>query len=75
MIVCLHECLNSALKDKITSVLAQVLKCYAALVEVTPYKRLKPGLISEVVHNVNPLLYHKGMFPSWSVISSPSKRN
>ncbi|XP_045475927.1 HEAT repeat-containing protein 6 [Harmonia axyridis] len=59
MILKLHECLSLALKDKITSVLAQVLKCYAALIEGTPYHPLSPGLITEIVRNVNPFLQHK----------------
>lgn len=36
-----------------------VLKCFAALVQATPYHRLAPGLITKVIRNVKSFTYHK----------------
>jgi hypothetical protein len=55
----LHKCLNLALGERSIPVLVMVLKCLAALVQATPYHRLAPGLVTKVVRNVKPFVYHK----------------
>lgn len=58
----LHRCLSLALNDSSVLVLTQVLKCFAALVQATPYHKLEAGLISKAVRNVKTYIYHKGDF-------------
>ncbi|XP_044253365.1 HEAT repeat-containing protein 6 [Tribolium madens] len=55
----LHKCLSLALSAHSIPVLTMVLKCFAALVQATPYHRLAPGLITKVIRNVKPFIYHK----------------
>ena len=55
----LHKCLSLSLSALSVPVLTLVLKCFAALVQATPYHRLGPGLITRVIRNVKPFIYHK----------------
>lgn len=61
----LHKGLSKALQEMLASVLIQVLKCYAALVQATPYHRLPSGLITEVVRNVKPFIYYRGEYVNY----------
>ncbi|XP_011343049.1 HEAT repeat-containing protein 6 isoform X2 [Ooceraea biroi] len=47
------------LTEKNVAVLTHALKCTAALVEGTPYERLKPGLATKLVRNCRLYLVHK----------------
>ncbi|CAG9812627.1 unnamed protein product [Phaedon cochleariae] len=53
----LHRGLSLALTEKFALVLTQILKCFAALVQATPYHRMSPGLITKVVRNLKPLIH------------------
>lgn len=59
----LHQslCMALAMENSIL-VIIQLLKCLAALIQNTPYHRLKTGLITQLVENVRPYLRHKGNF-------------
>jgi len=50
------------LAEKNVAVLTHALKCTAALVQGTPYERLKPGLATKLVRNCKPHIFHKGTF-------------
>ncbi|XP_021942024.1 HEAT repeat-containing protein 6 isoform X3 [Zootermopsis nevadensis] len=56
----LHQslCMALAMENSIL-VIIQLLKCLAALIQNTPYHRLKTGLITQLVENVRPYLRHK----------------
>jgi hypothetical protein len=59
----LHQSLCMALAmENSVPVITQLLKCLAALIQNTPYHRLKPGLITHLVGNVRPYLRHKGNY-------------
>ncbi|KAL0109338.1 hypothetical protein PUN28_014428 [Cardiocondyla obscurior] len=47
------------LAEKNIAVLTHALKCTAALVQGTPYERLKPGLATKLVRNCKPHIFHK----------------
>lgn len=47
------------LAEKNVAVLTHTLKCTAALVQGTPYERLKPGLATKLVRNCKPHIFHK----------------
>ncbi|XP_012214911.1 HEAT repeat-containing protein 6 isoform X2 [Linepithema humile] len=47
------------LAEKNVAVLTHALKCTAALVQSTPYERLKPGLATKLVRNCRPHIFHK----------------
>ncbi|XP_050445036.1 HEAT repeat-containing protein 6 isoform X2 [Cataglyphis hispanica] len=47
------------LAEKNVTVLTHTLKCTAALVQATPYERLKPGLATKLVRNCRPHIFHK----------------
>lgn len=49
------------LAEKNVAVLTHALKCTAALVQGTPYERLKPGLAAKLVRNCKPHIFHKGI--------------
>lgn len=49
------------LAEKNVAVLTHALKCTAALVQSTPYERLKPGLATKLVRNCRPHIFHKGI--------------
>lgn len=55
----LHKSLCLALNQVSAPVLTQVLKCLAALVQATPYHRMENGLITKMIRNVKPLIYHR----------------
>lgn len=57
----LHHCLSLALNENSTPVLTQNLKCFAALVQATPYYKLEPGIVAKVVRNVKGYVQHKGL--------------
>lgn len=48
------------LTEKNATVLTHALKCTAALVEGTPYERLKPGLATKLARNCRPHIFYKG---------------
>ncbi|XP_018299904.1 HEAT repeat-containing protein 6 isoform X1 [Mycetomoellerius zeteki] len=47
------------LTEKNVTMLMHALKCAAALVQGTPYERLKPGLATKLVRNCKPHIFHK----------------
>ncbi|XP_011644607.1 HEAT repeat-containing protein 6 [Pogonomyrmex barbatus] len=47
------------LAEKNVAVLTHALKCTAALVQGTPYERLKPGLTTKLARNCRPYIFHK----------------
>ncbi|XP_011690011.1 PREDICTED: HEAT repeat-containing protein 6 isoform X2 [Wasmannia auropunctata] len=47
------------LAEQNVAVLTHALKCTAALVQGTPYERLKPGLATKLVRNCKPHIFHK----------------
>ncbi|KAJ8927250.1 hypothetical protein NQ314_020301 [Rhamnusium bicolor] len=51
--------LSLALNEMSVPVLTQVLKCFAALVQATPYHRMSQGIITKVVRNVKRFIYYK----------------
>ncbi|VEN58081.1 unnamed protein product [Callosobruchus maculatus] len=59
MITELHRSLSLTLHEMSIPVLTQALKCYAALVQATPYHRMSSKLMTKVIRNVKPFLYHK----------------
>lgn len=59
MIIELHRALCFALTDNSSQVVTKVLKCLAALVQATPYHKMPRGLITKIVRNVKPFIYHK----------------
>ncbi|KAL3272750.1 hypothetical protein HHI36_014211 [Cryptolaemus montrouzieri] len=59
MIIELHRYLSLALSEKVVPVLQQVLKCYAALVQTSPYHRLNSGLITKVVRSMRQFVQYK----------------
>nr|CAI5828887.1 unnamed protein product [Callosobruchus analis] len=59
MITELHRSLSLTLHEMSIPVLTQALKCYAALVQATPYHRISSKLMTKVIRNVKPFLYHK----------------
>lgn len=50
------------------AVLTHGLKCAAALVQGTPYTRLKTGLATKLMRNCRPYIFHKGI----SIVNIPS---
>lgn len=54
-----------AVNESSVPVLHQVLKCLAALIQTSPYHRLKQGYITKIVRNVKGLIYHKGMINNY----------
>lgn len=54
-----HKCLCAALNDNFLPALTQTLKCLSLLVQVTPYHKLAPGLITTVIANVKPFIRHR----------------
>ncbi|CAH0563740.1 unnamed protein product [Brassicogethes aeneus] len=55
----LHKGLCLALNDFSIPVVTQILKCMAALVQASPYHKLPKGLITKVVRNTKPFIFHK----------------
>ncbi|EFN82609.1 HEAT repeat-containing protein 6 [Harpegnathos saltator] len=56
----LHFTLSLVLfTEKNVAVLTHALKCTAALVQGTPYERLKSGLVNKLVRNCRPHIFHK----------------
>lgn len=49
------------------AVLTHGLKCAAALVQGTPYTRLKTGLVTKLMRNCRPYIFHKGI----SIVNIP----
>lgn len=47
--------------EKNVAVLTHALKCTAALIQGTPYERLKSGLVNKLVRNCRPHIFHKGI--------------
>lgn len=61
MIVCLHKVLTTILdneRNRAATIVA--LKCCAALVQATPYHKMKEGLITQLVMSTRKFLVHKG---------------
>lgn len=56
----LHKGLSLALNEMSIPVLTQILKCFAALVQATPYHRMSQGIITKVIRNVKSFIYYKG---------------
>nr|XP_022905160.1 HEAT repeat-containing protein 6 isoform X1 [Onthophagus taurus]XP_022905161.1 HEAT repeat-containing protein 6 isoform X1 [Onthophagus taurus]XP_022905163.1 HEAT repeat-containing protein 6 isoform X1 [Onthophagus taurus]XP_022905164.1 HEAT repeat-containing protein 6 isoform X1 [Onthophagus taurus] len=56
IVVELHRTLRLALNDVSANVQRQVLKCFAALVQATPYHRLRPGLLTRNVRSLKRFL-------------------
>lgn len=62
MIKELHFTLSLVLNsDKNVAVLTHALKCAAALIQGTPYARLKTGLATKLMRNCRPYIFHKGI--------------
>nr|CAH7726599.1 unnamed protein product [Callosobruchus chinensis] len=59
MIIELHRSLSLTLHEMSIPVLTQALKCYAALIQATPYHRISNKLMTKVIRNVKPFLYHR----------------
>ncbi|KAJ8722117.1 hypothetical protein PYW08_004519 [Mythimna loreyi] len=60
MITCLHKVLNSILEsERSHAVIIVALKCCAALVQATPYHKMKEGLISQLVMSTRKFLVHR----------------
>ncbi|XP_035439500.2 HEAT repeat-containing protein 6 [Spodoptera frugiperda] len=60
MIVCLHKVLTTILdneRNRAATIVA--LKCCAALVQATPYHKMKEGLITQLVMSTRKFLVHK----------------
>ncbi|KAL1517072.1 hypothetical protein ABEB36_000884 [Hypothenemus hampei] len=55
----IHNKLSITLYHHSSMVLAQTLKCFAALIQATPYNRIQMNLITKIVRNVKPLVFHK----------------
>lgn len=63
MIKELHFTLSLILfTEKNVTVLTHALKCTAALIQGTPYERLKPGLATKLVRNCRSHIFHKGIY-------------
>lgn len=61
VITCLHKVLVGILdNERNHAVIIVALKCCAALVQATPYHRMKDGLISELVRSTRKFLVHRG---------------
>jgi hypothetical protein len=59
----LHQSLCTAVAtENSVLVIVQLLKCLAALILNTPYRRLKPGLMTQLVESVTPYMRHKGNY-------------
>ncbi|XP_050301710.1 HEAT repeat-containing protein 6 [Anthonomus grandis grandis] len=54
-----HNNLCLALNQTSAPVLAQVLKCLAALVQATPYHKIPAGLITKIVRHIKTLVCHR----------------
>ncbi|KOB75437.1 putative HEAT repeat containing 6 [Operophtera brumata] len=60
IITCMHRVLNSILEaERSHAVILVALKCCAALVQATPYHKMKEGLISELVKSARKFLIHR----------------
>ncbi|KAK5641733.1 hypothetical protein RI129_010280 [Pyrocoelia pectoralis] len=59
MVTDLHKCLRLALNENYVTVLLQVFKCLAALVQASPYHRLMPGIIQKIIRNVKIYITHR----------------
>ncbi|KAJ2949139.1 hypothetical protein O0L34_g6080 [Tuta absoluta] len=60
MITCMHKVLVSILdSERNHAVIIVTLKCCAALVQATPYHKMKEGLISELVRATRKFLVHR----------------
>lgn len=75
MIKELHFTLSFILNgEKNVAVLTHGLKCVAALIQGTPYARLKTGLATTLMRNCRPYIFHKGIYHStlcsqkWDII-------
>ncbi|KAG8288417.1 HEAT repeat-containing protein 6 [Homalodisca vitripennis] len=62
----LHQCMVRSLK---TTGSMSVLHCACSLVDVTPYHRMKPGLLTPLVHAALPQLRHKEMVVSVAALT------
>ncbi|KAH9644896.1 hypothetical protein HF086_007984 [Spodoptera exigua] len=62
MIVCLHKVLTNILESERThAVIIVALKCCAALVQATPYHKMKEGLITQLVMATRKFLVHRAV--------------
>ncbi|KAF5291427.1 hypothetical protein FQR65_LT01738 [Abscondita terminalis] len=59
MLTNLHKCLSLALNENCLTVLLQVLKCLAALVQASPYHKLTPGMTKKIIRNVKMYIAHR----------------
>ncbi|XP_047029951.1 HEAT repeat-containing protein 6 [Helicoverpa zea] len=60
MITCLHKVFTSILdSERSHAVIIVALKCCAALVQATPYHKMKEGLISQLVMSTRKFLVHR----------------
>ncbi|CAB3261513.1 unnamed protein product [Arctia plantaginis] len=60
MIICMHKVLHSILEsERSHAVIIVALKCCAALVQATPYHKMKEGLITELVMATRKFLVHR----------------
>ncbi|XP_049873203.1 HEAT repeat-containing protein 6 [Pectinophora gossypiella] len=60
VITCMHKVLVGILdSDRSHTVIIVTLKCCAALVQATPYHKMKDGLISELVRSTRKFLVHR----------------
>ncbi|XP_031353548.1 HEAT repeat-containing protein 6-like isoform X2 [Photinus pyralis] len=59
MVTDLHRCLSLALNENYVTVLLQVFKCLAALVQASPYHKLMPGIARKVIRNVKVYINHR----------------
>ncbi|XP_026735223.1 HEAT repeat-containing protein 6 isoform X1 [Trichoplusia ni] len=60
MITCMHKVLNSILEtERSHAVIIIALKCCAALVQATPYHKMKEGLLSQLVLSTRKFLVHR----------------
>ncbi|KAK4874117.1 hypothetical protein RN001_013477 [Aquatica leii] len=59
MVTELHKCLSLALNENSVTVLHQVLKCLAALVQASPYHKLAPGISKKIIRNVKIYVAHR----------------
>ncbi|XP_075977882.1 HEAT repeat-containing protein 6 [Anticarsia gemmatalis] len=60
MITCMHKALHSTLEsERSHAVIIVALKCCAALVQATPYHKMKEGLITQLVMSTRKFLVHR----------------
>ncbi|GAB0098216.1 HEAT repeat-containing protein 6 [Sergentomyia squamirostris] len=59
MVVSIHKTLFQALDNETHSpIIVQILKCFIVLIPATPFYRLKPGLVTEMVKFIRKLISH-----------------